>query len=179
MKEGPSRGRAVGMDVGDVENLAGALTVNQFEVRWGREVAGEDVLIGRRSDFRWGWFASRLHTFVVMFTDDGLTPQRAEELTAAAQQFAIKHKGGLPRGIQNGTVTLATFLCSSPSTELARWFETEPLHRYAALRLPLLADLDARKLIWFSGRMARGYVYQRHLHQIVNDVIASGLKCSA
>jgi hypothetical protein len=159
----------------ELENLAEALGTKEFTVEPRRAVGGEEALVGRRSDFSWSWFGARLHPFVVAFAEIELTTARAVELTAAAQEFAIKHKGGLPRGLQTGTATLATFLCRSPSDDLTEWFRAEPQHRYAALRLPVLLDLDARKLTWFSGRMSRGFLYQQHLNQIVRDVIEPGV----
>ncbi len=164
------------MAASDVENLAEALKTGKFAVDRARRIGGKEVLVGRRSDFKWSWLASRLHTFVVAFEENELTTQRAEELTAAAQQFAIDHKGGLPRGLQTGTATLATFLSPSPAPEAIDWFKHQPHHRYAALRLPILADLNTRKLAWFSDPMTRGYIYQQHLHQVVREIIAPGLR---
>lgn len=104
------------------------------------------------------------------------TRSKAED---ASQAFAIKHKGGLSRGLQTGSATLATFLCRSASADVIQWFKAEPHHRYAALRLPVLADLATRKLTWFSGRMSRGFLYQQHLNQIVRDVIAPGVNTAS
>jgi hypothetical protein len=49
----------------------------------------------------------------------------------------------------------------------------------AALRFPVLADLDARKLTWCKDRMTVGRMYQVHLHEIVKEVVASGLRCES
>src|ERR1035441_7333409 len=65
-------------------------------------IGGRGGLVSCGLDFRWRWLATRLHTFVVVFTVSELDESLAEELSAAAQQHAIKHKGGLPRGQQTG-----------------------------------------------------------------------------
>lgn len=163
----------------DREALTESLASAGFRVEPGREVGGRAALVARRVDSSWEWGASRLHTFVVVFSARELTPETADTLTAAAQRYAIRHKGGLPRGLLNATATVATFLSTSVPAEVTEWFEEEPRHRYAALRLPVLADLEAHQLTWFDNRMPRGYVYQSHLHHIVRDVIGPGLDCAS
>jgi len=76
-------------------------------------ISGREALVARRSDFRWTWVASRLHTFVITFTVAGLTPSDADRLVAAAQRYAIDHKPGLPRGLQTVLSPLPRF---SPMT---------------------------------------------------------------
>jgi hypothetical protein len=163
----------------DISRLTRTLEENEFSVvNSEEELSGNPLLIARRRNFRWSWVAVRLHLFVVVFEEADLSPERAEELSAAAQQYAIKHKGGLPRGLQTGTATFATFITGAPADAVTRWFRNEHTHRYAALRIPVLADLEARKLTWFSGRMSRGHVFQQDFHHIVREVLAPGLNCS-
>lgn len=111
-----------------------------------------------------------MHFFVVVFDSPELDVDRAENLTAAAQQYAIKHKGGLPRGLQTATATVAVFL-SRPSESLQAWFAADTRHRFAALRFPVLADPDAGSVTYFKGRMARGSVYQADLRTIADDIV--------
>jgi hypothetical protein len=108
-----------------------------------------------------------------------MAPDAAERLVAAAQQYAIGHKPGLPRGLQTGTATVATLLCADPSDDLQAWFRNEPRHRYAAIRLPVLADPANQRLVWFTGRMSRGYIYARHLRDLIESVLAPSLGCEA
>lgn len=55
---------------------------------------GRDVLVGRHSEFRWRWFATRLHTFVLVLDATGLDMAGADHLAGAAQRYAIDHNGG-------------------------------------------------------------------------------------
>jgi hypothetical protein len=105
-------------------------------------IDGERALVGRRSDFRWGWVATRVHTFVVLFEALVNDTDQANGLTDAAVEYSIKHKGGLPRGLQTGTATFATFLTTDPGPELTQVFTGQPDNRSAAIRIPLLADLE-------------------------------------
>jgi hypothetical protein len=136
------------------------------------EIAGHPALVGRRADFRWNWVATRLHSFVVAFTVDDLDEPTAETLTAAAQSYAIKHKGGLPRGLQTGSATLAVFLVDTASPSLRAWFSRKPHHRFGALRWPVLLELSDDTTTSYTGPMATGSIYRTHLRGLVADVIA-------
>jgi hypothetical protein len=135
-------------------------------------IGGRAALVGRRSEFRWAWVATRLHTFVVAFAANGLDAGLAADLTAAAQAYAIKHKGGLPRGLQNGTATIAVFVGAASDPGLRDWFGAKPRQRYAALRLPVLIDLESGELVYFSRQMRTGGIYGNYLHRVIDDVIA-------
>ena len=160
----------------DVARLAETLAADRFGVIRDEKVAGESVLVARRSEFQW---TGRLHFFVVVFVDSDLDPGRAEELSASAQGYAIRHKGGLPRGLQTGTVTFPTFLSREPSAALTGWFETEPHQRFAAMQMPVLADLAARRLVWYGGRLSRGFLFQQRFDEIIRGLLAPALNCAA
>jgi uncharacterized membrane protein len=155
-----------------VEALADGLAAAHFEVTREAVVDGA-VLMARRADWKSG--LARMHTFVVVFTVGELTAERADELTAAAQQYAIDHKGGLPRGLQTGTLTIAVFL-GRASEPAVRWFAAEPKHRYAALRFPVLAVPDTGALTYFKGRMSRGYSYGADVRGVVEKIVAPAIK---
>jgi hypothetical protein len=139
-------------------------------------VASNEVVVGRQSWFRWRWFATRLHVFVVVFAVPDLSADRAEELTAAAQDYAVTHKGGLPRGIQTGTATVAVFVTEQADPGVRDWFEQAPKHRFAALRFPVLVELSDGKLAYFRGRMRIGRVYLSHLRGVAEEVIGPAVR---
>lgn len=134
-------------------------------------IDGHEVVLGRRSDFRWRWYATRLHMFVVVFVASDLSSSLAEELTGRAQQYAIRHKGGLPRGFATGTATIPVFLTDRVDSVVREWFTTQPKGRFAALCFPVLGDTRAGTVIYFKGRMALGYAYRDHLLGVITDVI--------
>jgi hypothetical protein len=152
--------------------LQAALVAAGFNVRQDA-IANVDALVARRAE--WKTLGVHLHTFVVVLAQDAPTVERAEELTAAAQQYAIDHKGGLPRGLQTGTVTVAVFLTQA-SEALERWFSADPQHRYAALRFPILADVSTGALTYFTGRMSRGYLYGADLRRLAETIIAPAVQ---
>jgi len=133
-------------------------------------VAGQDVGVGRQSWFRWRWFATRLHVFVVIFDVPGLSTGVADELTAAALDYAVAHKGGLPRGLQTGTAAVPVFLAGEADDGVRDWFAQAPKHRFAALRFPVLVELGNASLTYFLGWRRIGRVYLAHLHGIAEGV---------
>ena len=140
-------------------------------------IEGRDSLVGRRSDFRWMWFATRLHTFVVVFHIRDLSEDLAEELTSAAQKYAIEHKGGLPRGLQTGTAAVVVFLSDPSWPSVASWFNQSPTQRrFAALRFPVLVELGSGALTYYRGRMTLGWVYAGHLRGVAEEVIAPAVR---
>jgi hypothetical protein len=158
-----------------LQRLNQALTAGGFETG-SAEIAEHVALVGRRSDFRWRWFATRVHTFVVAFTIADLREEIADELTAAAQQYSIDNKGGLPRGLQTGTATIAVFVTDQADAELRDWFKAKPRPRFAALRFPVLVELQQPSPTYFQEQMALGRVYLEHVRHIVDDVIAPAVK---
>lgn len=155
--------------------LSRRLTDAGFRVEHAR-IAGREALVGRRAEFRLRWIATRLHTFVVVFEVQGLDATLAEQLSAAAQQFSIDHKGGLPRGLQTGSATISVFLDPHPTAAVGGWFAGKPKHRFAALRLPVLADLGAGSVTYFTAGQAVGSLYASYLHGIVRDVVRPAIE---
>jgi hypothetical protein len=128
-----------------LDGLADGLTIDGFKTSRAA-VGDEQALVARRSEFRWEWVGTRMHTFVVVFSVGELAPDQAQAFPAEAQDYAIKHKGGLPRGLQTGTATIAVVIADRADEASVQWFKQEPKHRYAALLLPVLARPGSREL---------------------------------
>jgi hypothetical protein len=158
-----------------LERLDHALALGGFETR-SVDIAGHGALVGRRSDFRWRWFGTRLHTFVVVFTLADLPKALADELTEAAQQYSIDEKGGLPRGFQTGVATIPVFVINGADDETREWFRVKPKPRFASVRFPVLVELKNPTPAHFEGQMMIGRVYLGHLRRIVDDVIAPAVR---
>lgn len=66
--------------------------------RWG----GWPVLVGRRSDFRVRWMATRLHLFTFVTVVPEIGQSAIEQFTTQALRYAVDNKGAMPRGFQTG-----------------------------------------------------------------------------
>ena len=131
--------------------------------------------MARRADFRWSWFGTRLHTFVVVFDAPRVTRSEASGLITAAQQYAIDNKGGLPRGLQTGSATIAVVLSDDPPPDVRELFASRAKHRYAAMLVPVLAEPSTGELTRDGGKRFVGSVYAGHLGGLVERVIAPAL----
>jgi len=154
-----------------VDHIAERLASSGYKTKRVK-LAGHDALVGRRSDFRLKWFATRLHTFVIVFIVADLDVEIAEALTAASQEYAIKHKEGLPRGLQTGSAAVSVFLSRESRPNVHHWFSAEPTRSFAAFRFPLLIELDSWTPIYFRGRALWGAVYMQHLRSVAGNIIS-------
>lgn len=134
-------------------------------------VAAVEALVARRSEFRWRWAATRLHVFVVVLYVDRLDEGEAEDLTGAAQRYAIDHKGGLPRGLQTGTVAVAVLLTDDSEGAVHSWPASNQQHRFGAARFPVLVELTSNAVSYPNRRHAKVGVYAPYLFGLVEDVI--------
>ena len=117
-----------------------------------------------------------MHTFVIVFEHEIADPVEAEQLTSAALDYAIHHKGGLPRGLQTGTLTLPVLLMAEPSPELVVWAEQQPISRFGAVLLPVLADTKSHRTYWYKERLAKGYYFQSDMHAVIEQIITPGIE---
>ena len=115
-----------------------------------------------------------MHLFVVVFTVERLSGERSC-LTRAAQDDAIKHKGGLPRGLQTGTATIVFFLTEQPDDDAVRWVDRSPIHRYAALRFPVLVDVADNEVVYWDGRWFRGQLFRDRILALVRSAVLKPL----
>ena len=134
-------------------------------------IAGHAALVGRRSDFRWRWLGTRLHTFVVAFATPGLRGDLAAWLAAAAHQYSIDAKGGLPRGLQTGTAAVPVLVADSADPAARAWAAAVPAHRFGALVFPVLVESDFGTVTCFRERMRIGGIYAGHLRGVVRDIV--------
>lgn len=139
-------------------------------------ILGHEVLVARQSAFRLEWFATRLRVFVVVVEMPDLDEETVEAFTAAAQQYAIDHKGGIPRGLQTGTAAVPIFLSRDPRPDLHEWFGQRPRHRYAALRFPVLAECESATAVFFRRRAFVGGIYMSHLRDVVATALGPNVR---
>jgi hypothetical protein len=120
--------------------------------------------------------AIRLHVFVVVFALGELDLETVERLTDAAQAYAIENKTGLRSGLQTGTATIPVFLCPKTNEATEGWFASEPKQPvYAAMRFPVLANLDTGSATFYSGRWSRGQIFAAYIRGIATDVVTPSL----
>lgn len=135
-------------------------------------VGGRQAVIGRTAAFRLRWLATRLHTFVLAAVFEGRTarPDKLDRFLEECGQYARTMKGGLPAGLQTGTVAVAVAVAES-AEEAGDWAVVSHGHKFASLAYPVLVDV-ARRTVTCPQHMFIGAIYQGHLRRVVADHVA-------
>jgi hypothetical protein len=159
---------------GSETGLEEALRANGFSVT-AAEVDGRPAVAGRRSDFRWRWFAVRLHTSLVAADLDPTEATRAslDRFLAAASAWAVEHgPGGRRRlGLQTGTAAIAVAMLPSLTDEARAWASSAHGHRFAALAYPVAVDRSSGEVVQ-PRRMVVGGVFAGFLRGLVGAVLS-------
>ena len=104
------------------------------------------ALVGRRSQFRWAWMATRLHTFIVATPFPAGTATRAtlDSFLNDATEFSIANKTGLPRGLQTGTAVLVVAVTEHAIPEAVEWAAKPHGRRFAMCGRPMAHEISSR-----------------------------------
>ena len=159
-----------------VERVRAALAQQGYEVS-STTVDGRPVIAGRRSDFRWTWFAVRLHTAVIVrpFTAAEATLATLDQYLDECSRWAVAHRSGSPMlGLQSGTAAVAVAVVTGGAGEGAAWASRPHGRRFAAIAYPVAVDLDARTVVE-PARMVLGGIFVPFLRGIVTEVVRSSL----
>jgi hypothetical protein len=136
-------------------------------------VAHVPARIACRTIFRWQWLATRLHVFVVAFQTAVADVEEAERRADGALEYALSHRGGLPRGVQTGVVSAVVLAADRIDAELRNWAGRTPRPPFAAFRLPIVVDLQTGETIYPRQRGFRGIVYATFLQGLVDRIEAA------
>ncbi len=138
---------------------------------------GSPVLVARTSQFRWRWFATRIHTFIVAaaFPAGTATPERLDGFLRAATEYAKANKGGLPRGLQTGVAVIVVAVTESADPAAYSWASAPHGRQFAALPFPVLADASSGQVA-MPRRMILGGIYKGYFTSLVAQHVAAPLQ---
>lgn len=160
-----------------LDRVRAALGSHGFEVSRA-EVAGHTVDAGRRADFRWRWFAVRLHTAVLVatFTPEEATRATLDEFLAAASRWAVANRrGSRLLGLQSGAAAIAVaVLPRGAGADAVEWASRSHGQRFASVAYPVTVDLRGGVVVQ-PKRMVVGGIFTGFLRGVVGDVVAAPL----
>ncbi len=161
-----------------LDKLTRVLRTDGYEISDAR-FEGREVLVARRSQFKVQWMLTRLHTFifVVDFTDEVIDTEMLDRYVDVACGYAIKSKGGLPRGLQSGTAAVVVALSVSPSAEAQQWASRHRGRRFAATTFPVMISTTTGK-VTHPGPAVLGAIYNHHLRSVADDLVGAALRSS-
>jgi hypothetical protein len=126
----------------------------------------------RRSDFKVSWVFTRLHTFVVVRPAPEVSALQVEDLLRDSVAWAKSVKGGLSVGLQTGVAVLGVLVTELARDDAVRTAAGPLERRWAAMPLPVVVDVHAGRSYTASGSMIWGALYQDHLAQQQQLVLA-------
>jgi hypothetical protein len=138
-------------------------------------LAGRTVIVGRRTDFRLRWLATRLTTTVtvaVFDTDVDLAALDAY-LLAARQEAQLALKG--VAGLQRGSAAVVIAVVPELTVVSSGWATRAHGHGFASVAYPVAVGLHDGRLVEPAG-MRVGRMFQGFLHELVQQVAAEPLR---
>lgn len=128
------------------------------------------VILGHRAEFRWAWYATRLHLFVAVKQLRSATRNDLQDFTAETLAAGKRAKGRL-RGLQNGVGAIAVLVADHVDTDAARFAETELVRQFAAFAWPVTVDLSTGQRVAHIGKPRIGHIYNSWMQEQLDGVI--------
>jgi len=139
-------------------------------------LAGFPCSVARTAEFRWQWFATRLHVFVFVATvEQDVGVQLAQGFTKAGVDYAKANKRGLPIGLQTGVATISMLVSSNIDQQARSWVEQRPPRDFGAFATPVLVNSATGERHTYTGRIVWGASYTRFLRELVNESVDAAL----
>jgi hypothetical protein len=146
-----------------VEGVQARLASDGCGPRW--ETWSWPVLVGRRSDFKLQWFATRLHLFTIVMAVPEVTLLAAQQFTAQAQQYAKDHKGGLPRGMQTGVAVFPALVSGRVDPAAIAYAAHSQRVQFACMARPTVVDTTTGAVGAYRGNPMLGLIYAGYLRK--------------
>lgn len=128
-----------------------------------------DVAITYRSDFRWSWLATKMHTFTFIAALDSAGRETLASFANACADYAEKNKPGLPRGLQTGSAAVTVAVVEGPSEDAVSWASSRPKRRFATMLFPALVDAETGTVTTVKKHLVWGAIYDGHFRRVLGD----------
>ncbi|WP_189784102.1 levansucrase [Streptomyces capitiformicae] len=143
-------------------SVAARLAADECQTWW-EDWGGVPVLVGRRSDFRLRWMATKVHLFTVAAAVPEITMPAIGTFTFQAMEYAKRTKGGLPAGLQTGIGVFPVLVSDRVDPAAVQWAEAEARNEWAIMARPVVVDSARRYVGTYRRRGFIGAAYASHL----------------
>lgn len=123
------------------------------------KICGLGVVIATKKEFRLSWFATQMNIFAIMSAVKNVSKDVIEDFSKCSIEYAIKHKGGLPRGLHTGVCSFALLVSSNIEEDAKQWVQKRPKRHFAAAEIPVLYDLKSNELFYYKKTPIWGAIY--------------------
>jgi len=132
---------------------------------WWEQWPSGRVLLGRRTDFRIQWVATRLHLFTIAVAVPDISTTAIESFTQSALQYAKEQKGGLPRGLQTGIALFPCLVSERVEPAASAWAEAQQRVGWAIMARPVVVDPAQGVVSVFRRSAPLGWIYAPYLRR--------------
>jgi len=133
------------------ERLVSWFAQRGFEIEKATLV-GVSCSVARTAEFRWKWFATRLHVFAfVVPVEQTVGVELVQSFTEASVEYAKTNKRGLPVGLQTGVAAITMLVSSSIDQQARSWAEQRPPRYFGAFATPVLVNSATRERSTYTG----------------------------
>ncbi|MGA8296673.1 MAG: hypothetical protein WB770_06495 [Acidimicrobiales bacterium] len=138
---------------------------------------GRPALAGYRSDFRWGWFASRLDTTVALtvFAHDEPFEAALDGYLEDVLYWGLRQRKVRRSGLEPWNAAIAVAVLTLPSEIPPAWARRAHGHRVGSLGYPVAVDLVKSSVVQ-PEVMVIGRRFASYLREITDRVVAAPLK---
>jgi hypothetical protein len=140
-----------------LDSAAERLRSAGYDVRV-RAVGGVPTLTGYRADFRWRWFATKLHLFVCIGAVPVVTLDQITAFTQVSLQH-VKDAKGQSRGMQSGVAVISALVGDTVDDDAAAYARSHLERGFAAFAWPVTVDLGTGTRTSHRGRPMLGAIY--------------------
>jgi hypothetical protein len=126
----------------------------------------------RRSEFRLAWMATRIHVFLFVVELTEVPPDGLISLAKESRRWAKRHKGGLPAGLQTGSVAMPVFIVPEIGG-LRDWADSPQPKAWGSGSFPIVISSDGRDAAYRRNSAMYGVVYERFLRQLAERIVSA------
>jgi hypothetical protein len=146
-----------------VERIAQAMDADGSSVS---QVAlpGGYAIVGYQSQFKFRWFATKVHLFTVAAPVPVAAIEGLEALTRDSIEYAKQTNGKL-RGLQTGVAAIPILVSDHVTPEARAAVQLPPKKGFAAMTLPAIVDLTTGEVLSYRGTQFIGIVYASWLRE--------------
>lgn len=102
------------------------------------------------------------------------TRELADGFARESVAYSIRHKGGLPRGMQSGTATVPVILTDAMRPGAERWASTVHHRQFAAFVMPVSVETSSSQ-VTYPKRVLVGAAYLRAMKRFIEEHVVDAL----
>ncbi len=160
---------------GTADRIVGWFAQREYQME-NASLAGVPSSVARTAEFRWKWFATRLHVFVfVAPVKQAVDMELARGFAEASVEYAKSNKEGLPIGLQTGVAAIPVLVSPAIQEQARSWAEQRPARYFGAFCTPVLVNGVTGERSMYTGTILWGASYARFLRELVKESVSAAV----